>query len=65
LGSLVSPELLLKLAKNNNSDDQQENSTLQQTPFFDRVRYLFDGGDLSVQRYADTRLLDPKLVNFK
>uniref|UniRef100_A0A914GXE9 EGF-like domain-containing protein n=1 Tax=Globodera rostochiensis TaxID=31243 RepID=A0A914GXE9_GLORO len=32
-------------------------------PFFDRVKFLFDGGELSVQRYADIRLLDPKRVS--
>uniref|UniRef100_A0A1I8BRQ3 EGF-like domain-containing protein n=1 Tax=Meloidogyne hapla TaxID=6305 RepID=A0A1I8BRQ3_MELHA len=61
LGSFVSPELLLKLDFTNESR-QQENTTLQ-IPFFERVRFLFDSGDLSVQRYADTRLLDPKLLS--
>ncbi|KAF7639108.1 hypothetical protein Mgra_00001341 [Meloidogyne graminicola] len=63
LGSHVSPELLLKLETNNESKQREHNKTLQQTPFFERVRFLFDSGDLSVQRYADTKLLDPKLLS--
>uniref|UniRef100_A0A914KZG9 EGF-like domain-containing protein n=1 Tax=Meloidogyne incognita TaxID=6306 RepID=A0A914KZG9_MELIC len=63
LGSFVSTELLLKLSFINETK-QQENTTLEQIPFFERVRFLFDSADLSVQRYADIRLLDPKFVNF-
>nr|CAD2129171.1 unnamed protein product [Meloidogyne enterolobii] len=62
LGSFVSTELLLKLSFINETK-QQENTTLEQIPFFERVRFLFDSADLSVQRYADIRLLDPKLLS--
>ncbi|KAL3091357.1 hypothetical protein niasHS_007150 [Heterodera schachtii] len=33
------------------------------SPFFDRVKFLFDGGEHSVQRYADIRLLDRKRIS--